>query len=133
MKRPKRVTLLTLLVFLLALFQTWRAVQVVQQAALRASLSIESPWQYFVFVSGAIALLAGVTSIAIWAQHASWKALTVTTVSAWQFTSWVNRIWFDQSSYTQTALEWHIAVTIFVVLLTILFITFSKKLPSKID
>lgn len=118
MHRPRSVTWLSCLVFILGLLQWTRAATLYVRLPFISQLNLSIPLPYAI---GAALIWGGVLVLAalgLWRQ-ARWGVwLTLAAVTVSQAQAWLDRLLFERSDYSQASTVFALASTLMVVGLT---------------
>lgn len=118
MHRPRSVTWLSCLVFILGLLQWTRAATLYVRLPFISQLNLSIPLPYAI---GAALIWGGVLVVAalgLWRQ-ARWGVwLTLAAVTVSQAQAWLDRLLFERSDYSQASTGFALASTLMVVGLT---------------
>lgn len=118
MRRPRSVTLLALVVFILGLAQGVRAATFFQQRAVLAGLGLSIPLPYAVgaaavWCAALLAAAAGLWNLGRWA---GW--LTLAAVTGSQAQGWIDRWLFARSDYARLTVGFNAVLTALILALT---------------
>lgn len=118
MRRPRSVTWLSCLVFILGLLQWTRAATLYARLPFISQLNLSIPLPYAI---GAALIWGGVLVVAafgLWWQ-AGWGVwLTLAAITLSQAQAWLDRLLFERSDYSQASTGFALATTVVIVGLT---------------
>lgn len=118
MRRPRIVTILAAVVFLLGLVQCLRAVTLFQQRNFPVELELSIPLPYAILASSlwGLALLAAAAGLWRLRRWGAW--LTLGAVTGSQAQAWFDRLVFARSDYARISMGFDAGVSAAVLLLT---------------
>ena len=129
MRRPLRLTLLSILVFVLGAMEWTRAGRLFSRRSLLIELGVSLPLPYAI-LSAALwggALLAA--AIGLWRLHHWGRWLALVAVTGSQAQSWIDRLLFARSDYEQISAGFALGVTLILLAATwgVLWLPSIKK------
>ena len=118
MRRPRIVTILAAVVFLLGLVQCIRAVTLFQQRNSPVELELSIPLPYAILAASFWGTVLVAASAGLW-QLRRWGAwLTLAAVTGSQAQGWFDRLVFARSDYARISAGFDAGVSAAVLLLT---------------
>ena len=118
MRRPRSVTWLSGLVFILGLLQWTRAATLYSRLGFISQMNLTIPLPYAIGAALVWGGLLVAATIGVWrmTRWGGWLALAVVTLS--QAHAWLDRLLFERSDYSQNSTGFALASTIAILLFT---------------
>lgn len=118
MHRPRSVTWLSCLVFILGLLQWTRAATLYSRLPFISQLNLSIPLPYAIGAALIWGVVLVVAAFGLWRQ-AGWGVwLTLAAVTLSQAHTWLDRLLFERSDYSQASTGFALATTVVIVGLT---------------
>jgi hypothetical protein len=117
MRRPRSVTLLAVVVFVLGLVQGLRAATLFQQRALLSGLDLSIPLPYAILTASGWCVALSAAGLSLWRlrRWAGW--LTLAAVTGSQAQAWFDRWMFARSDYARLSAGFDAGVSAVVLAL----------------
>lgn len=128
MRRPLSVTVLSLVVFILAMMQWTRAITLFSRQSFLSEFAISISLPYAIASAAVWGVVLLAASLALWQMKGWGRWVSLAGVTASQSHEWIDRLVFSQSDYSQISIGFS-----FLISISILILTWGILLRAKFD